>query len=90
MNLWLAVDTVAEAASEASSNVQKAENYARTSLDVANSCEKVLTRANTVNQSVRAPNDESSAIVNTLKVYTEEISSVVDVINTISEQTYLR
>ncbi|CDT67661.1 hypothetical protein VCR15J2_470506 [Vibrio coralliirubri] len=48
MNLWLAVDTVAEAASEVSSNVQKAEN----------GCEKVLTRANTVNQSLRVPNDE--------------------------------
>lgn len=90
------IEQVATAASELSStasdvatNAASAEQATSVASDVILSSLEILTDSNTTTNEVSKSIQEAKAIVNQLRQHSESISSVVEVINNISEQTNL-
>ncbi|NRF12715.1 methyl-accepting chemotaxis protein [Vibrio coralliilyticus] len=77
------------AAMEVSENAANADEIARSTLNVVSSGAELLSQTDAVHLEVNQAMDSAAAIVNGLRNHCEEISSVVEVINSISEQTNL-
>jgi methyl-accepting chemotaxis protein len=90
------VEQVATAATELSStasdvaiNAARAEEAVLEATKIISSSQEVLMKSNDTTKQVNASIRDAQQLVNTLREHSETISSVVDVINSISEQTNL-
>ncbi|WED27194.1 methyl-accepting chemotaxis protein [Vibrio sp. DW001] len=90
------VEQVATAATELSStasdvalNAARAEEAVSDATEIILSSQDVLMKSNHTTKEVNESVHDAQKIVNTLREHSEKISSVVDVINSISEQTNL-
>ncbi len=90
------IEQVAAAATELSStasdvahNAHSAETAAIEAISIINASSNTLQRSDSIAESVSVSMKESARIINELREHSEKISSVVDVINSISEQTNL-
>ncbi|MGB7997899.1 MAG: methyl-accepting chemotaxis protein, partial [Photobacterium halotolerans] len=90
------IEQVAAAATELSStasdvarNAHSAETAAIEAITIINASSSTLQRSDSIAESVSDSMKESARIINELREHSEKISSVVDVINSISEQTNL-
>ena len=76
-------------ASEVSASAAHADEMARSTMAVVDDGAGTLTKADDINEQVSEAMSQSALIVNELRAHSEEINSVVEVINAISEQTSL-
>ncbi|MUK39173.1 methyl-accepting chemotaxis protein [Aliivibrio fischeri] len=90
------VDQIATAATELSAtaldvakNADSAESLTTVMVDVVNQGVSTLNRSQDIASQVHTSINESVIIVNELRDFSNDISSIVDVINSISEQTNL-
>ncbi|MDD9180022.1 MULTISPECIES: methyl-accepting chemotaxis protein [Aliivibrio] len=90
------VEQVATAATELAAtaldvahNAELAEVAATSAIDVVGSSSETLRQVTDITERVSVSMLESTKIINELRVYSQEISTVVEVINTISDQTNL-
>lgn len=90
------VEQVATAATELSStasdvalNAARAEEAVSEATEIILSSQDILMKSNHTTKEVNESIHDAQQIVNTLREHSEKISSVVDVINSISEQTNL-
>ncbi|WP_063650052.1 methyl-accepting chemotaxis protein [Aliivibrio fischeri] len=84
-----ATTELASVASDIAQNASTADTIASDTMMVITDSSATLQRSEKVTEQVNNSMLESSIIVNELREYSEKISSVVDVINSISEQTNL-
>ncbi|MDA9556570.1 methyl-accepting chemotaxis protein [Vibrio sp.] len=76
-------------ATEVAEKAQNAEDATSSTMSVLNESNEALTRSDEISQRVSSTMHESAEIVNELREHSDQISSVLDVINGISEQINL-
>ena len=84
-----AINELSSTASEVSQNAANAENAANDATNNVVEGGRLLDSSDEVSQKVDSSIEETSKIVNQLQEYSVEIGTVVEVINSISEQTNL-
>ncbi|MGF1807584.1 methyl-accepting chemotaxis protein, partial [Aliivibrio sifiae] len=91
-----AVEQVATAATELSATAEEvarnavdAEEATRVTINVVNDSSNTLARATTISEQVSESIQNTLEVVNQLRSYSDEISTVIVIINSISEQTNL-
>ncbi|WP_114784037.1 HAMP domain-containing methyl-accepting chemotaxis protein [Vibrio tetraodonis] len=84
-----AINELSSTASEVSQNATHAESSAKKATDSVNVGSNSLNASDDISKKVGDSIDETSKIVNQLQEYSIEIGTVVEVINSISEQTNL-
>lgn len=91
-----AVEQVATAATELSATAEEvarnavdAEEATRVTINVVNDSSNTLARAATISEQVSESIQNTLEVVNQLRSYSDEISTVIVIINSISEQTNL-
>ncbi|MUL13849.1 methyl-accepting chemotaxis protein [Aliivibrio fischeri] len=84
-----AATELAATASDVAKNAVEGENSTNSTMEVIADSSVTLERSLHITQQVHGSTTESAAVVEQLREYSENISSVVDVINNISEQTNL-
>ncbi|WP_260259724.1 HAMP domain-containing methyl-accepting chemotaxis protein [Vibrio intestinalis] len=84
-----AINELSSTASEVSMNASNAENAASSATTTVGEGSVSLDSSDEISRKVENSIDETSKIVNQLQEYSVEIGSVVEVINSISEQTNL-
>ncbi|PKH04845.1 methyl-accepting chemotaxis protein [Moritella sp. Urea-trap-13] len=84
-----AVNELSSTAAEVSLNASNAEDAANNAIDSVSRGNDALQESDAITKRIEASVQESTLMVNQLRVYSIEIGSVVDVINTISQQTNL-
>ncbi|OLQ69431.1 chemotaxis protein [Photobacterium proteolyticum] len=84
-----AVNELSSTAAEVSANAASAEEAANVAGRNVADGQQALQRSDKISEPINSSVQESTQIVNQLKDYSNEIGSVVDVINGISEQTNL-
>lgn len=88
-SLSSAATELAKTALDVARNAQQAESATSSALSVVNSSMETLRRSETIANKMNQSVIESVDIVNKLKEHSENISSVIDVISSISDQTNL-
>ncbi len=90
------IEQIATASTELSSTAQNiaenafiAEEEASETMNCVAICSKKLTRSELITSKVNESIQEASILVKALKIHSEEINTIVDVISSISEQTNL-
>ncbi len=84
-----ALTELSATASTVAGNSTKAESTTCATLKIVNQSSETLKRSESISTQVDQSVKKSVTIVNELREYSEKISSVIDVINSISEQTNL-
>lgn len=84
-----AINELSSTAAEVSLNASIAEDAANKAIDSVNRGNDALQESDAITQRIEESVQESTLMVNKLRTYSVEIGSVVDVINTISQQTNL-
>ncbi|HFQ5077680.1 TPA: methyl-accepting chemotaxis protein [Vibrio vulnificus] len=84
-----AANELSSTASEVAQSAFNAENSTKSSLSVVENSSLILSKYASITEVITGSFKETSQIVNELRNHSEKISTVVDVINNISEQTNL-
>ncbi|HAU8250756.1 TPA: methyl-accepting chemotaxis protein [Vibrio vulnificus] len=84
-----AANELSSTASEVAQSAFNAENSTKSSLAVVENSSLILSKYASITEVITGSFKETSQIVNELRNHSEKISTVVDVINNISEQTNL-
>ncbi|QFI38705.1 methyl-accepting chemotaxis protein [Moritella marina ATCC 15381] len=84
-----AVNELSSTAAEVSLNASNAEDAASNAIDSVSRGNDALQESDAITKRIEVSVQESTLMVNQLRAYSIEIGSVVDVINTISQQTNL-
>ncbi len=84
-----AVNELSSTASEVSTNASSAEEAASNAIQSVERGNNALQQSDEITRRIEESVQESTLMVNQLRTYSMDIGSVVDVINTISEQTNL-
>ncbi|WP_242065853.1 methyl-accepting chemotaxis protein [Moritella sp. F3] len=84
-----AVNELSSTAAEVSLNASNAEDAANNAIDSVSRGNDALQESDAITKRIEVSVQESTLMVNQLRAYSIEIGSVVDVINTISQQTNL-